>query len=64
MPTRKTKQTVMSTKKKKPKSIEELTKGFETFIKGKEETQENKELFEEGLKKLVPSKQDSKDSKK
>ena len=45
-------------KKKKEKTpMEELTKGYEDFIKGKELNPKGKELFEKVIKKATTTKQ-------
>ncbi len=43
-------------KKAPPKTMEELTKNFEEFMKSKEANENAKEDFEEGLKKIVKKK--------
>ena len=46
-------------KKKERKSIDELTKGYEDFIKGKETNANGRELFEKTIKKAATVKQHS-----
>lgn len=46
-----------SKKKKKVKSMDELTSNYEKFIKGKELNPNGKELFENAIKKAATTKQ-------
>ena len=50
----------MPKKKKTSTPMEELTKNYEKFIKGKELTDNGKEVFEKVVKKIVKKKHDSK----
>jgi hypothetical protein len=49
----------MAKKKKKEKSTEELTKGFEKLLEGKDLNPNNGELFEKVIKKASQPKQRS-----
>ena len=40
-------------KAKKTKTMDELTKGFEAFIKGKETNHNNRQAFENTIKKAL-----------
>jgi len=44
-------------KKNTPKTMDEVSKGYEKFIQGKELNDNGRELFEKILKKAVKSKQ-------
>lgn len=46
----------MTVIKKKKTPMQELTKGYEKFIKGKEPKNNSKELFEKVIKKITEAK--------
>jgi hypothetical protein len=48
--------------KKPKKSMDKLTENFEEFAKSRELNKNNKEPFNEGIKKLVKKKDSSKES--